>query len=76
MARRPDESDLHKLHDIIEATPGKRAAYYAGRLGWHRQKLLRTLASLDAAGVLLAEDGRGGLWPYCPDGEQFAPGVT
>ena len=61
---RKKEEDFEEMVELIEEQPGISASDLARRLGVPTSTVTRRLPSLDEAGVLLAEDDRGGLWPF------------
>ena len=61
---RKKEEDFEEMVELIEEQPGISASELARRLGVPTSTVTRRLPSLDEAGVLLAEDDRGGLWPF------------
>lgn len=66
MARKADRKQLEKLDRAIKEHPGQRPGFFARLLGWHRQKVSRSLVSLNDEEVFLYEDDQGGLW-HCDD---------
>lgn len=63
MPRRADEKKVQVVVELLHARPGRRPGEYARMMGCHREAFVRVLAQLERAGVLLAEDGDGRLWP-------------
>ena len=51
----------------VEEEPGIRAGRVARKLGVPRSSVTRALPAVEEAGLLLSEDGRGGLWPWRRD---------
>ena len=58
------EEEFTEMVELIEKQPGISASELARRMGVPTSTITRRLPSLDEAGVLLAEDDRGGLWPF------------
>ena len=50
--------------ELIEQQPGISARELARQLDVSPSTITRRLPSLDEAGILLAEDDKGGLWPF------------
>ncbi|HHY56486.1 MAG TPA: winged helix-turn-helix domain-containing protein [Chloroflexi bacterium] len=50
--------------ELIEQQPGITARELARQLDVSPSTITRRLPSLDEAGILLAEDDKGGLWPF------------
>ncbi len=50
--------------ELIEQKPGISARELARQLKVSPSTITRRLPSLDEAGILLAEDDNGGLWPF------------
>jgi DNA-binding Lrp family transcriptional regulator len=50
--------------ELIEKQPGISARELARQLDVSPSTIIRRLPSLDEAGILLAEDENGGLWPF------------
>lgn len=50
--------------ELIEQQPGISARELARQLDVSPSTVTRRLPSLDDAGILLAEDDKGGLWPF------------
>jgi predicted ArsR family transcriptional regulator len=55
------EGQREAMDQIIRENPGISPAEIAHRLGVSRSAVLRQLPSLEEAGYLYSEDGRGGL---------------
>jgi DNA-binding IclR family transcriptional regulator len=53
-----------KIYRKIEEHPGKKAGFIARLLGLNRSEVTRALPSLETKGLLISEDGKGGLWPF------------
>ncbi len=64
MARPQNEVRLGQIYRKIEEHPGKKAGFIARLLGLNRSEVTRALPSLDRKGLLISEDGKGGLWPF------------
>ena len=58
------EPEFEAMAEQIEAQPGISASELARRLGVPTSTVTRRLPSMDEAGILLAEDEKGGLWPF------------
>ena len=58
------EPEFEDMAALIEQEPGISASELARRLEVPTSTVTRRLPSLDEAGVLLAEDDKGGLWPF------------
>lgn len=58
------EDEYGEMVELIEQQPGISARELARQLDVSPSTVTRRLPSLDAAGVLLAEDDKGGLWPF------------
>lgn len=50
--------------ELVERQPGISARELARQLDVSPSTITRRLPSLDEAGILLAEDDKGGLWPF------------
>lgn len=61
---RKKEPEFEEMVDLIEAQPGISPSELARRLGVPTSTVMRRLPSMDEAGILLAEDEKGGLWPF------------
>ncbi len=64
MTRQPNPTRLERIYRKIEANPGKRPGFIAKLLGVNRSEVTRALPALEAKGLLLIEDDKGGLWPF------------
>ena len=60
---RRKEDEYSEMVELIEQQPGISARELAQQLDVSPSTITRRLPSLDDAGVLLAEDDKGGLWP-------------
>ncbi len=58
------ETEMEQTFAQIAETPGLNPTELAERLGVASSTVQRRLPSLEDAGFLLAEDDRGGLWPF------------
>ncbi len=67
MARPQNDRRLERIYRKIEKHPGKKAGFIARLLGLNRSEVTRALPSLDKRGLLISEDGKGGLWPFRKD---------
>lgn len=61
---RRKEDEYSEMVELIEQQPGISARELAQQLDVSPSTITRRLPSLDDAGVLLAEDDKGGLWPF------------
>ena len=52
------------MQQLIEQQPGISIRELARQLGVAASTIARRLPSLEEAGILLAEDDEGGLWPF------------
>jgi len=64
MARPANDARAEQIYRKIEEHPGKKAGFIARLLGLNRSEVTRALPSLDSKGLLISEDGKGGLWPF------------
>jgi len=64
MARPQNTQRLEEIYRTIEKHPGKKAGHVARLLGLNRSEVTKALPSLDKKGLLISEDGKGGLWPF------------
>jgi DNA-binding IclR family transcriptional regulator len=58
------ETEFEQMHRLLQQTPGLTATDLAQQLGVPPSTILRRLPGMEAAGYLLSEDKRGGLWPF------------
>lgn len=58
------EPDLEAMNDAVAENPGMSARDLARLLGVSASTITRRLPSLEEAGILLAEDEKGRLWPF------------
>jgi len=58
------EPEFEDMANLIETQPGISVTELARRLGVPTSTVTRRLPSMDEAGILLAEDDKGGLWPF------------
>jgi DNA-binding IclR family transcriptional regulator len=65
MARPVNFNRMEQIFRKIEENPGKKAGFIARLLGLNRSEVTRALPALDGKGLLISEDGKGGLWPFC-----------
>ncbi len=56
--------EYREMVELIEQQPGISARELARQLEVSPSTITRRLPSLDDAGILLAEDDKGGLWPF------------
>jgi Mn-dependent DtxR family transcriptional regulator len=59
------EPELDEMNSVIEQNPGITAAQLAQTLDVAKSTVTRRLPGLDDVGLLLYEDDKGGLWPFC-----------
>lgn len=64
MARPQNQQRVEAIYRTIEKHPGKKAGFIARLLGLDRSEVTRTLPALEIKGLLISEDGKGGLWPF------------
>jgi Mn-dependent DtxR family transcriptional regulator len=64
MARPQNQQRVEAIYRKIEKHPGKKAGFIARLLGLNRSEVTRALPSLESKGLLISEDGKGGLWPF------------
>jgi DNA-binding IclR family transcriptional regulator len=64
MARPANHDRADQIYHTIEKHPGKKAGLIARLLGLNRSEVTRSLPALEDKGLFLAEDDRGGLWPF------------
>ena len=64
MARPANHDRAEQIYRKIEEHPGKRAGFLARLLGLNRSEVTRSLPTLQDKGLLVSEDGKGGLWPF------------
>lgn len=64
MARPQNTQRIDEIYRKIEEHPGKKAGFIARLLGLNRSEVTRTLPALEDKGLLVSEDGKGGLWPF------------
>jgi len=58
------QPDYEETGRIVHEQPGITPAELARELGGFRSTVIRRLPALEEAGILLAEDDEGGLWPF------------
>lgn len=58
------ETELQETYQTIEQNPGLNPSELAEQLGVASSTVQRRLPGMEEAGFLLAEDDRGGLWPF------------
>lgn len=64
MARPVNYARAEKIYLTIEQNPGKKAGLIARLLGLNRSEVTRSLPALEADGLYISEDDKGGLWPF------------
>ncbi len=62
--RRADKKRLEAIYRTVEQSPGIKPGRVAQKLGLYRSSVARALPEMDAEGLLLSEDVKGGLWPW------------
>jgi Mn-dependent DtxR family transcriptional regulator len=62
--RQSDRRRLEKIWQAVERQPGVKASDVAQELKLARSSVTRALPEMEARGLLLSEDDRGGLWPW------------
>lgn len=62
--RRADREKLDKIYEAVKREPGIKAGRIASKLEIPRSSVTRVLPVMEEQGLLLSEDGRGGLWPW------------
>lgn len=58
------EADFAEIVRLLDKEPGQSARSLAAKLGVAPSTITRILPSMEEAGYLLAEDDKGGLWPF------------
>lgn len=61
---RKKEEEFEEVQQLIEQQPGISIRELARQLGVAPSTIARRLPSMEEAGILLAEDDDGGLWPF------------
>ncbi len=64
MARKINDEKLESIYNAIQENPGKKAGFIARLLGLNRSEVTRALPALEEKELYLAEDEKGGLWPF------------
>jgi len=64
MARKPQDERLENIYNKVEQNPGEKPGFIAQLLGLNRSEVTRSLPALEDRGLYLAEDEKGGLWPF------------
>ena len=59
-----DPKRLEEIWRTVEENPGMKAGRVARELKLGRSSVARALPQMEAQGLLLSEDGRGGLWSW------------
>ena len=70
MARQPNNERMEHVFQAVSDYPGVRPGRIAEILGLNRSEVTRLLPAMELQGYLLAEDERGGLWPYKQNRQQ------
>ena len=64
MARKTDDMKLKNIYNKVQEHPGKKAGFIARLLGINRSEVTRSLPALEDKKLYIAEDEKGGLWPF------------
>ena len=64
MARKIDDGKLESIYNEVKEHPGKKAGFIARLLGLNRSEVTRSLPALEEKKLYVAEDDKGGLWPF------------
>jgi DNA-binding IclR family transcriptional regulator len=64
MARPANQQKVDRIYRQIQENPGQKAGLIARILGLNRSEVTRSLPVLEEKGLLVSEDGKGGLWPF------------
>ncbi|MBI5965491.1 MAG: hypothetical protein HY863_18595 [Chloroflexi bacterium] len=64
MARKTDDEKLESIYNSVQENPGKKAGFIARLLGLNRSEVTRSLPALEDKKLYIAEDDKGGLWPF------------
>jgi Mn-dependent DtxR family transcriptional regulator len=64
MARKPQDKRLEKIYNKVQENPGEKPGFIARLLGLNRSEVTRMLPALEDRGLYVAEDDKGGLWPF------------
>ncbi|MBI5944311.1 MAG: hypothetical protein HY864_08075 [Chloroflexi bacterium] len=64
MARKTDDEKLENIYNSVQENPGKKAGFIARILGLNRSEVTRSLPALEDKKFYIAEDDKGGLWPF------------
>ncbi|MBI5964106.1 MAG: hypothetical protein HY863_11565 [Chloroflexi bacterium] len=64
MARKTDDEKLENIYNSVQENPGKKAGFIARLLGLNRSEVTRSLPALEDKKLYIAEDDKGGLWPF------------
>lgn len=62
--RRVNENRLQAIWQTVEQQPGIHPGQVAHTLHIPRSSVTRALPAMEEAGLLLSEDGKGGLWAW------------
>lgn len=62
--RSANRQRLEKIYRTVEENPGVKPGKVARQMGVPRSSVTRALPALEEQGLLLSQDGRGGLWPW------------
>ena len=64
MARKTQDKKLENIYNKVKKHPGKKAGFIAHLLGLNRSEVTRSLPALEKRKLYIAEDDKGGLWPF------------
>jgi predicted transcriptional regulator len=64
MARKTNDEKIENIYNKIKEYPGKKAGFIAYLLGLNRSEVTRSLPALEEKKLYVAEDDKGGLWPF------------
>ena len=64
MARKMEDKKLESIYNKVQEHPGRKAGFIARLLGLNRSEVTRSLPTLEDKKLYIAEDDKGGLWPF------------
>jgi DNA-binding IclR family transcriptional regulator len=64
MARKANEERMEQVYQAVQEYPGERPGVIARLLGLNNSEVTRILPSMEENEYYLAEDEKGGLWPF------------
>lgn len=64
MARKTNDMKLENIYNKVQEHPGKKAGFIARLLGINLSEVTRSLPALEDKKLYIAEDEKGGLWPF------------